>query len=77
MPSTAPVEAGPEPERPTRRGIRVRTLVFGLVLFATAVSVLVSQLTSVHVDPGAVALTVMIGAGLLLLVAGARRTSGD
>lgn len=78
-PSALPVETPLETpvETPASRGIRMRTIVFGLVLFATAVSVLLSQLTSVHVDPGAVALAVMIGAGILLLVAGARRNSGD
>ena len=54
-------------------GVRMRTVVFGLVLLVIAGAVLVGQLTDVTVDAGAVLLALMIGGGLLLL-AGARRT---
>jgi hypothetical protein len=54
----------------TRRGIRVRTVVFGLVALAVSVSVLVSTLTSVRVDGGVVSLIVLLGAGAALLGAG-------
>lgn len=55
-----------------RRGPRMRTIVFGLVLLAVAVTVLVSALTTVRVDPASVALTVLIGAGALLVMSGIR-----
>lgn len=69
-----PAEAAPDPEpqAPVRRGIRMRTVVFGLVLLAIAGSVLVGQLTEVSIDAGAVFLALMIGCGVLL-IAGARR----
>jgi hypothetical protein len=54
----------------THRGIRVRTVVFGLVALAVSVSVLVSTLTSVRVDRGVVSLVVLLGAGAALLGAG-------
>jgi hypothetical protein len=55
-----------------RRPVRGRTVVFGLVLLALAVAVLVSALTDLHVDAGSVALAVLIGAGALLVVSGIR-----
>jgi hypothetical protein len=54
----------------THRGIRVRTVVFGLVALAIAVTVLISTLTSVRVDGGVVSLIVLLGAGAALLGAG-------
>lgn len=57
---------------PARRPIRMHTVVLGMVLLVIAGAVLVSELTDVSVDPGAVVLTLMIGGGLLL-IAGARR----
>ena len=55
------------------RVVRMRTVVFGLVLLVIAGAVLVGQLTDVTVDAGAVLLALMIGGGLLL-IAGARRS---
>lgn len=66
-------EPGPDPEAVVRRGIRMRTVVFGLVLLAIAGSVLVAQLTDITIDAGAVFLALMIGCGVLL-IAGARRS---
>jgi hypothetical protein len=63
----------PDPEAAAHRGIRMRTVVFGLVLLAIAGSVLVGQLTDITVDAGAVFLALMIGCGVLL-IAGARRS---
>ena len=53
-----------------RRGIRVRTLVFGLVLLAISASVLVTLMSTVQVDATAVALVVLIGAGAALIAGG-------
>jgi hypothetical protein len=61
------------PEQPVGRGVRMRTVVFGLVLLVIAGAVLVGELTDITVDAGAVILALMIGCGLLLLV-GARRS---
>ena len=85
VPSEATVPAGPtgttagfgaSPDQtaaPEPRAVRMRTVVFGLVLLVIAGAVLVGQLTDVTVDAGAVLLALMIGGGLLL-IAGARRT---
>jgi hypothetical protein len=58
--------------RPGRRGVRMPTVVLGLVLLVIAVSVTIGQLTDIDIDPGAIVIAVMIGAGILL-VTGARR----
>jgi hypothetical protein len=52
----------------------MRTVVLGLVLLVIAGAVAVSRLTDISVDPGAVLLSLMLGGGLLLVVAGLRRT---
>jgi hypothetical protein len=69
--------ADPETARttsaPVRGGMRMRTVVLGLVLLVIAGAVLIGQLTDLSVDPGAVVLALMIGAGILL-IAGARRS---
>lgn len=59
--------------RPARRPMRMPTVVVGLVLLVVAGAVLISELTDVTVDPGAVVLALMIGGGVLL-IAGARRS---
>jgi hypothetical protein len=59
-----------EPGRRPGRGIRVRTVVFGLVLLAISASVLVALLTTARVDATAVAFVVLIGAGAALLAGG-------
>jgi hypothetical protein len=72
---TAPI--GPtEPTGPVGRswpGLRVRTLVFGLILLAVSGSVLTAQLTSIRVDPGIVGLSLMLVAGVLLIAGSATR----
>jgi hypothetical protein len=70
--ATGPGPTAPVISEPTGREVRMRTVVFGLVLLVIAGSVLVGQLTDVTVDAGAVLLALMIGGGVLLL-AGARR----
>jgi hypothetical protein len=67
------IQAPTAPEPAAARGIRMRTVVFGLVLLAIAGSVLVAQLTEVSIDGGAVFLGLMISCGVLLIV-GARRS---
>ena len=53
-----------------RRGLRVRTVVFGLVLLAISLSVLVTLLTDVRVDATGVTFVVLIGAGAALVAGG-------
>jgi len=73
---TAPPATGAGSSRVTgpvrRRGVRMRTVVFGLVLLAVAGAVLMAALTEVRVDAASVVLAVMIGAGALLVVSGIR-----
>jgi hypothetical protein len=53
-----------------RRGIRVRTVVFGLVLLAISASVLVTLLSTMRVDATAVTVVALIAAGTALLAGG-------
>ena len=53
-----------------RRGFRVRTVVFGLVMLAISVTSLVTLLTPVHLDAATVGLALLIGAGAALLLGG-------
>jgi len=53
-----------------RRGVRMRTMVFGLVLLVISVSVLVTLLTTARVDATAVTLVILIGAGAALVAGG-------
>jgi predicted phage tail protein len=64
------VSPGPDDQRPARRSVRVRTVVFGLVMMAVSVVAQVGLLTSVRIDGGVVALTLLIGAGAALLLGG-------
>jgi len=50
-----------------RYRLRMRTVVLGLIALAVSASVLLSTWGSVDVPPRAVALAVLIGAGVLLL----------
>jgi hypothetical protein len=50
--------------------VRVRTVVFGLVLLAISVTVGVSIVSDVRVDAAAVGLALFIGAGLALVGGG-------
>lgn len=59
-----------EPAGPARRGPRMRTLVFGLVLLAVSVTTSLRLLTDVHVDDGIVVLVLLLVAGALLLGGG-------
>lgn len=74
--TAAPTVTAPGPTieaEPAPRVMRMRTVVFGLVLLVIAGAVLVGQLTDVTVDAGGVLLALMIGGGVLL-IAGARRS---
>ena len=55
-----------------RRPVRMRTVVVGVVMLAIALVALLNLTTSIHLDPGGVALTLLIVCGVLL-IAGARR----
>jgi hypothetical protein len=52
------------------RGLRMRTLVLGLVLLAISVTTTIRLLTDVHVDNGVVLLVLLLAAGALLLGGG-------
>lgn len=78
VPATAPPAAGPAAGapapvpvvEPVRRGVRVRTVVFGLVMLAVAVLSLLSVLTSVRLQGGVLALGILVGAGAALVLGG-------
>jgi hypothetical protein len=59
-----------EPAGITRRGPRMRTLVFGLVLLTVSGTATIRLLTHVHVDYGVVLLVLLLVAGALLLAGG-------
>lgn len=61
--ATPPTPLGP-------RGVRMRTLVLGLVLLAISATTTVRLLTDVHVDNGVVLLVLLLVAGALLLGGG-------
>jgi hypothetical protein len=63
-------EARPTDARPVRRGVRVRTVVFGLVMVALAVLSLVAMLTDVRLDGSVVGLVLLVGAGAALVGGG-------
>jgi hypothetical protein len=65
-PTTPPEE--PEPRMP--RGIRMRTVVLGLVLLAISATSLLRVLTDVRIDDSLVLLILLVVAGALLLGAG-------
>jgi hypothetical protein len=65
------------PQPLARRYPRMRTLVLGLVLAAVSVTTLVQLLTDVNVDGGAVALAVIIVAGVLLVAGGVASATRD
>ncbi len=63
----------PEPVTSKRvggRGIRVRTVVLGLIAMAVSASVLVGSLTRARLDGTLVTLVILIGAGAALLAGG-------
>jgi hypothetical protein len=60
-----------------RRPVRVRTVVFGLVLLTISVISLLSLLADITVDGSAVGLAVLIGAGVALLAGGMAAASRE
>jgi len=60
-----------------RRGVRVRTVVLGVVMLVISVACLVSLLTRVHVDAGVVGLALLVGAGAALLAGGLSAAISD
>ncbi|WP_372697017.1 hypothetical protein [Arthrobacter sp. JSM 101049] len=75
-PAPAPVV---EPEPVERRGVPLGTLVFGLVVVAVGLLILVSVFYDISLSGSAVAIAVFLGAGLVLVIGGlvaARRSSG-
>jgi hypothetical protein len=66
-----PAPALPVPaDQRVQRGIRVRTLVFGLVALAISIVSGIGLLTDVRLEGGVVGLGLMIGAGAGLLIGG-------
>lgn len=66
-----PLDApAPNASRTSRPPVRMRTMVIGLVALAISVTTLLNQLTSIEIPAKAVTLTVLIGAGGLLLASG-------
>ena len=59
-----------QPALPAARGLRMRTLVFGLVLLTVSGTATIRLLTHVHVDYGVVLLVLLLVAGALLLAGG-------
>jgi hypothetical protein len=59
-----------QPPVPRPRGVRMRTLVLGLVLLAVSAITAVRLLTDVHLDDGVVLLVLLLVAGALLLGGG-------
>ncbi len=53
-----------------RRGVRMRTVVFGLMLLAVAVTLTWATLANAVVDAASVAIALVIGAGVLLVAGG-------
>jgi|1185.fasta_scaffold147634_3 hypothetical protein len=70
-PSTAVAPSDPpEPSGWAARGVRMRTVVLGLVLLAVSATTLLRVLTDVHVDDSLVVLVLLVVAGVLLLGGG-------
>ena len=78
--SGAAVGSGADTSDPTAMRVPMGTLVFGLVLVGLGLIFLVGILYGVTLDPGVIAVSVLVGAGLLLVVggllAGRRRNRG-
>lgn len=62
-----PTTPAPSGQRP---GIRMRTIVAGLIALTISATILLDALTSIDINGGLVALAVLIGAGVLLLASG-------
>lgn len=70
--------ASPVPDEP--RGVPLGTLVFGLVVVALGLLILVSVFYDITLSGSAVAISLFLGAGLVLVIGGlvaARRSSGS
>ena len=71
--------AGPDPREDPAPGplgrdgrtVRMRTVILGLLLALVAATVVVGDATEVEVDAGAVAISAVLGAGVLLLAGAA------
>lgn len=77
MPPNQPVQPVPTNQPPVpigHPGIRASTVIVGLILLAIGITALTAQLSGVTFNPAAVALTVMLGAGVTLMSAAIRRT---
>lgn len=72
IPSVSPPLDAPSPSatRTPRSPLRMRTMVIGLVALAVSVTTLITELTSIDIPAKAVTLTVLLGAGGLLLASG-------
>ncbi|GAB3237582.1 hypothetical protein [Kineosporia babensis] len=70
----APVSAVAPPPPLGHPGIRIHTVVIGLILLAIGLSTLVSQLSGISVNPGAVILAIMLGVGVTLMSAAIKRS---
>lgn len=66
----APVGPAPEEPGPARRPMRLRTVVFGLVLLSVAALSLIGALTEVRLSPSLVAVAILVGAGFVLVAGG-------
>jgi hypothetical protein len=78
LPATGtPTGLAPYSPAPARRTPRMRTLVLGLVLAAVSATTLVQLLSDVNVDGGAVALGVILVAGVLLVAGGVASAARD
>jgi hypothetical protein len=75
-PPTVHAPPGPPMDTPTdapastRRPMRLRTVVFGLVLLAVAGLSLVGALTEIRLSPALVAVAILVGAGFVLVAGG-------
>ncbi|MET1034790.1 MAG: hypothetical protein ABWX68_06110 [Arthrobacter sp.] len=68
--SGAAAGSGADTSDPTAMRVPMGTLVFGLVLVGLGLIVLVGILYGVSLDPGVIAVSVLVGSGLLLVVGG-------
>lgn len=68
--SGAGAGSGTDTSDPTAMRVPMGTLVFGLVLVGLGLIFLVGILYGVSLDPGVIAVSILVGAGLLLVVGG-------
>jgi len=70
MSQTVPTPVPTTPRVAHSPGIRMRTVVVGLIALAISVSVLLGTVTSIDIPAKTLALAVLLGAGALLLGSG-------